>query len=133
MIGQASGTMNFIRTMGGAFGVNITAIYVENRAAEYRDVLTATQHDGNAMTLELIDRLNGLWVIHGIPEGVDLYLSKFFLGQTIIQQAEMLAFRDGFLLLTVLTVAAIPAAIYMKERDYSSVLKSPRSSSHEVI
>jgi len=116
-IGQASGTMNFVRTMGGAFGVNITAIYVETRAAGYREALTATQHDGNALTLELMDRLRGVWNNLGLPEGLNEPLSHLYIGQTIIRQAEMLAFRDGFLLLTVLTMAAIPAALYMKKRN----------------
>jgi len=116
-IGHASGTMNFIRTMGGAFGVNVTAIYVEKRAASYREALTATQHDGNAITLELMDRLRGVWNNFGLPEGLYDPLSHLYIGQTIIRQAEMLAFRDGFLLLTILTAVAIPAALYMKKPD----------------
>ncbi len=116
MIGQAAGTMNFVRTMGGAFGVNVSAIYVENRAASYREALTANQHDGNAMMLEMIDRLRDLWSSFGIPDGLDTSLSQVYIGQTIIRQAEMLAFRDGFLLLTIITAAAIPAAIYMRKQ-----------------
>ena len=116
MIGQAAGTMNFVRTMGGAFGVNVSAIYVENRAASYREALTANQHDGNAMMLEMTDRLRDLWSSLGIPDGLDTSLSQLYIGQTIIRQAEMLAFRDGFLLLTIITAAAIPAAIHMRKQ-----------------
>ena len=117
MIGQAAGTMNFVRTMGGAFGVNVSAIFVENRAATYREALTASQHDGNAVMLKMTDQLAGLWSGLGIPDGLDVAFSYHYIGQTIIRQADMLAFRDGFLLLTVLTVSAIPAAIYMRNRS----------------
>ena len=117
MIGQAAGTMNFVRTMGGAFGVNVSAIYVENRAVNYREALTASQHDGNAVMLKMTDQLGGLWSGLGIPDGLDIAFSYHYLGQTITRQADMLAFRDGFLLLTVLTVSAIPAAIYMRNRS----------------
>ena len=68
------------------------------------------------MMLEMTDRLRDLWSSLGIPDGLDTSLSQLYIGQTIIRQAEMLAFRDGFLLLTIITAAAIPAAIHMRKQ-----------------
>ena len=64
-----------------------------------------------------MERLRGVWNNFGLAEGLYDPLSHLYIGQTIIRQAEMLAFRDGFLLLTILTAVAIPAALYMKKPD----------------
>jgi DHA2 family multidrug resistance protein len=114
-VGQGSGAMNFTRTIGGAFGVNVTAIFVDYRSAVYRDAMTAMQHDGNSTTLELINELKTMWPGMGFPENIGEPLSQLFIGQAIIRQAEMLAFRDGFLLLAVAIASAIIPAIFIKK------------------
>ena len=68
------------------------------------------------MMLETIDRLRYLWSSLGIPNGLDNSFSQLYIGQAITRQADMLALRDGFLLLTIITAAAIPAAIYMRKQ-----------------
>lgn len=117
LVGQGSGTMNFTRSLGGAFGVNLAAIYVENRSAAFRANLTSTQHDGRSTTMELIDQLQVFWSNFGIPEHFQEPMSHLFLGNAIIRQAQMLAFRDGFLLLAIVTLLAIIPSLMIRKKS----------------
>lgn len=117
LVGQGSGTMNFTRSLGSAFGVNLAAIYVENQSAGYRADLTSTQHDGRSATMELIDQLQIFWSNLGLPEHFQEPLSHLYIGNAIVRQAEMLAFREGFLLLAIVTLFAVIPAVFLRKRS----------------
>src|SRR5690606_37398212 len=54
LIGQGSGVINFIRQLGGAFGVNLLAVFLERRTAFHADVLAATQTSANQATTDFL-------------------------------------------------------------------------------
>src|SRR3546814_8120470 len=47
-LGQGSGAINFVRQLGGAFGVNLLSIALERRSQLYVDSFTAAQHAGRS-------------------------------------------------------------------------------------
>lgn len=114
LISQGSGAINFLRTLGGAFGVNYLAISTDQRSVLYRDQLATTQTEGNAATLEYLETIQRLLENAGLPEAFQGPSSLFYLGQSIAHQALMLAYRDGFLVLAIVGLAAIVPAWFIR-------------------
>ena len=86
-LNQGAGTYNFIRQMGGAFGVNLTAVAIDMRTARHADLLTATQTPDNAQTTELLARITELLARGGLPESVLQPGALDYLGRVIYAQA----------------------------------------------
>jgi EmrB/QacA subfamily drug resistance transporter len=107
-LGAANGMLNFTRQLGGAFGINVLAIYLEQQTAFYSTMLAATQHEANATTQALLARVQDMLGAAGLPAATEVALSKLYLGRMIAAQANALAFRDTFI---VLGLAAAVAAV----------------------
>lgn len=120
MISQASGINNFIRQLGGAFGVNLTSILLSQRTSFLLDPITATQTSGNSATLEVLDGLSSMLDGAGLNELTQQSVAMFYLGRMIYSQAYMLAFRDGFTILTWIFVLAIIPALLIRRRSPST-------------
>ncbi len=116
-LNNGSGTINFIRLMGGAFGVNLLVVFMEQRAAFHASVLTATQAPDNAASRELLGYITDLLSRGGLSEEVLIPGSLHFLGRVIMAQANTLGFKDGFMIIAVVFVCAlIPALMLGKEK-----------------
>ena len=107
---HASGTINFTRQLGGAFGINILVALLEVRTHFHLDALTATQSADNAATRELLQKIGRLLAEEGVPAALRDALALDHLANMLEAQAETLAFQDGFRLLALVFIAAlIPA------------------------
>lgn len=95
-INQAAGTYNFIRQMGGAFGVNITAVTIEMQTAHHADLLTATQTSSNTQSLEVLDAISKLLSAGGIPDAALHGGALNYLSAVIYAQARTFGFQDSF-------------------------------------
>lgn len=113
LVGQGPGVMNFVRSMGSVFGVNVMAIFVEQRLQMYRQLLTARQNAGNPETLEYLETMRRLLEQAGIADSVREPAAFFYLNQTVYAQANMLAFRDGFMLFAILMLLGLIPAIIL--------------------
>lgn len=107
LIGQGAGAVNFVRQLGGAFGVNLLAVFLERRTALHAEALATTQGPDNAATGEYLARLVQLLRGAGLPDFQQGPAALAFLGEAILAQATTLAFRDGFLVVTGIFVAAL--------------------------
>lgn len=116
MISQGSGVMNFSRSLGGAFGVNLVAISVDIQSTNFRAAMAETQHTGNAATLEFMEHVRRFFEQAGLPDTLQDPLALLYLDRTISLQAEMLAFRGGFFLLAIVVLAAVLPAWFMRPR-----------------
>jgi EmrB/QacA subfamily drug resistance transporter len=121
MISQGSGVMNFSRSLGGAFGVNLIAISVDFKSTNFRAALADTQHSGNAATLEFMAYVRRFFENAGLPDTLQEPMALLYLDRTISLQADMLAFRGGFLLLAIATLAAVLPAWFMRPRKQPAV------------
>ena len=57
LLGQGSGASNFIRQLGGAFGVNLLTVFIERRTIMHADAFAGTQTSDNATTMELLSKV----------------------------------------------------------------------------
>jgi MFS transporter, DHA2 family, multidrug resistance protein len=109
-LNQGAGTYNFVRQLGGAFGVNLTALAIELRTARHADLLTATQTPDNAQTVELLARVAGLLQRAGVPEAVLQPGALDYLGRVLYAQALSLGFQDAFFFICfAFALALVPA------------------------
>lgn len=112
LVGQGSGAVNFVRQLGGAFGVNLLAILVERREAFHADAFTATQTDANSSTMDMLAEVAGMMKIAGLPDFQQLPAATLYLGRSISIQAQTLAFQDGFLVvMAVFLIALVPTLL----------------------
>jgi len=109
-LNQGAGTYNFIRQMGGAFGVNLTAVAIDMRTARHADLLTATQTPDNAQTGELLTRIAELLARGGLPESALQPGALDYLGRVIYAQALGFGFQDAFFFICfAFALALLPA------------------------
>lgn len=117
MLVQGSGAINFIRQLGGAFGVNIIAVVLEDRSLFHSAALTAMQTESNIATYDLFERMRILLSqggLTGVPDGAIDPLALQFLGQAVYAQAQMFAFRDSFLLIAAVATLALVPILFLK-------------------
>lgn len=107
LIGQGSGSLNFMRQLGGAFGVNLLAVFLERRTMLHADAFAATQTSDNPATMALLGQVAGMVKASGLPDFHQLPVALSFLSQSISIQASTIAFRDGFLAVAVVFVIAL--------------------------
>ena len=109
LLGQGSGASNFIRQLGGAFGVNLLTVFIERRTIMHADAFAATQTSDNATTMELLREVAGLMHAAGLPDTQLMPAAASFLGRTVMIQSSNAAFQDGFLIVCgIFLLALIP-------------------------
>jgi len=109
-LNQAAGTYNFIRQMGGAFGVILTAVALELQTARHADLLAATQTPDNAQSAALLARVAELLHGGGVPEALLAPGALDYLGRVVYAQARTLGFQDAFFFIFFAFVLALAPA-----------------------
>ena len=113
LVAYGAGTMNFIRMLGGAIGVNLIAIVLEARATYYADHFTATQTSLNGSTGGVIESVLNVLSVGGVSSTERLPYAMTYLGQMITAKANVLAFQDAYLVLAVAFFVATLLALTM--------------------
>ena len=107
---RGSGTINFIRQLGGACGVTALVVFIERRTQFHIDTMAATQTAGNWTSLELLAKVQTLLTQAGVSENLLGAGALRHLGKMIEAQASARGFNDGFLVIAIVFVlAVIPA------------------------
>lgn len=115
---QGAGTFNFFRQMGGAFGVNMTAVTIEMRTAYHADFLTATQTNVKGPTAEMLGKVRDLLNAGGVPAPADGAMALDFLGRVLYAQANTFAFHDSFRQIALIfALTLIPAFVLGRARS----------------
>ncbi|MEJ7930498.1 DHA2 family efflux MFS transporter permease subunit [Ramlibacter sp. AN1015] len=120
LLGQGSGAINFVRQLGGAFGVNLLSISLERRSQLYVDGFTASQHAGNSATADMLRNVAGLLAQAGVPEAIRQAGAMNYLGRVIYSQGNMLGYRDSFFIVGVIFLAALVPALMMRRKVHAS-------------
>jgi len=116
LVSQGAGAINFMRQLGGAFGVNLLAINLDTRAAHYLDGFKSAQSADNPVTLHLLREMSRLFDQLGWPLHLQQPGSLLFLDRGLSAQANMMAFRDDFLIVAVVSLAAVLPAWWLGRR-----------------
>ena len=117
LLGQGSGAMNFIRQLGGAFGVNLLAVMMERRTMLHADAFAATQSADNPATQSLLAEIASRLHAAGLPDTQLMPAAGQFLSRTLAIQASSAAFRDGFLVVTLVFLAALIPTWFMHRAE----------------
>lgn len=108
-INAASGSFSFVRQLGGAFGVNLSSIILDQRTALHREIFADTQTYTNGNTMELLQGLSHLTRQMGYVGTDSWNAARGLLQQMLQSQALVAGFKDSFLLLgLVFLLALIP-------------------------
>lgn len=118
-LAQGSGMINFLRQLGGAFGVNLLAVLLERRSAFHIDALTATQTPANATTMVTLERLMEQLQQMGLEGAEAMARAEAFLGQMVWLQGTMLGYRDAFLVVAAVFFICLIPAWFMDPRPPS--------------
>ncbi len=116
-LAQGSAAINFLRQLGGAFGVNLLTIYLVQRTELHADAIMATQTAGNPATVQLAELLlPRLYQTLGLSGRLAELMAQHHLGSQLWQQASMLAYRDTFVLVGALFLLCLIPAWFMDKR-----------------
>lgn len=113
-LNEGSGTINFFRQMGGAFGINILVAMLERRTEFHVDAMTATQNADNEATRQLLRGATELLSPSGLPAAAQSQIALDHLGQMLSMQANTLAWRDGFLMVSAVFLFAMLPAWFLR-------------------
>ena len=116
MIAYGAGTMNFIRMLGGALGVNCIAITLDMRSAHYFDLLVTTQQSLSGATRAMVDRVAELFGQGGVPLAERTPRALAHLREVIAAGADALSFQDAYLVLAVAFGLATLCALTLARR-----------------
>ena len=116
-LSRGSGSINFIRQLGGAVGTNLIVVWLQLRTTFHSDLLIATQTAGNATSHALIESVERRLLESGLDSAAHSSLALDYLGQMVSAQALTFGFKDCFLALAIIfIVALIPAWAFSKAR-----------------
>ncbi len=116
LLSQGSGAVNFLRQLGGAFGVNMLSIHLAQRSAEYSHEYTLTQVSSPA-TLAMLSNVQDMMFGQHFGFVMQFPVSFGFLSSTIYSQAMDMAFREGFMIIAaIFAISLIPTWFMRAER-----------------
>ena len=122
LFGQGAGTINFFRMLGGAFGTNLIAVHLERRTQLHADLL-GPQLDGGSTTVEARRLLENLYAQGGLPEVIRRDAAHDFMMRMVEAQAQMLGFRDAFLIVGILCLLAILPGLTLRQKPPGYALR----------
>src|SRR4029077_6853015 len=114
---QGAGIANFMRQLGGAFGINLMVAFFEVRTRFHPEALTAPQDWGNRTTARLLRLVEQLMQRSGLPYQQPKAGAYEYLSGMLHAEAQSMAFSDTFIVVGVVALAAlIPAAMLSRSQ-----------------
>jgi hypothetical protein len=121
LLAQGSGAVNFVRQLGGALGVNLISVLIDQRTAFHGEALAQAQTPATQAAGRATQQL-GLMLAHwGNPFGLRLPggsppAAAAYLESMLEPQARLFAYQDGFLVVAVMFFVAVLPALMMPRR-----------------
>lgn len=113
---QASGSFNFIRQLGGAFGVNLMSIALDRRTSVHADYMFSTQTFGNSDTLSILNQLSGFSQAMGFSGTDQWNAARAMLQQMLQHQALAAGFRDSFVIVAIAFLLTLIPTLALRKR-----------------
>lgn len=115
-VSQGAGMVNFVRTLGGAAGVNLMVVFLESATADHLRTITAGQSPDNAVSREFLAEVARLMQEAGVSAADAAGGALLYLGDTVVAQAQTQGFQDTFMLTAVIAAVALMPAYVMGRR-----------------
>lgn len=125
MLGQGAGAINFCRMLGGAFGTNLLAVAVERRTQLHAEALNPSL-DGGIGTMEVRRLLEQLYNVGGLTFWDARESAHAFLTRMMGAQAELLGFRDAFLIVAMACLLAVLPGLTLRQKPPGAAGATPR-------
>ncbi|MDD2542522.1 MAG: hypothetical protein PHH28_15995, partial [Desulfuromonadaceae bacterium] len=121
LLAQGSGTLNFVRQLGGAMGVNLLSVLIDQRTTFHGDALAQAMTPATAAAGATVQQLSLMLTHWGNPFGTRLSggappAALTYLEMELVPKAKLLAYQDGFLVVSVLFFATLLPAMLMRRR-----------------
>jgi len=107
-----------VRQIGGAFGVNLTSVYLDRSASYHMDYITSTQDAANPQTQSMIAQLVPGLHQSGVEQAYQEPLAAWLLSKELYAQALTLGFQDTFLITGIVMFTAIIPSIALRKAGH---------------
>jgi len=111
---RASSLINLFRNLGGSFGVAFVATMLARRSQFHQSVLGAHVSAYDQAAGGTLRDITGKLMGAGVPASEALARAQALISATVQKQSALLAFLDVFWLLCLLSLAAIPLVLLIK-------------------
>lgn len=123
-MGSGIALTNMLRQLGGAFGIAVMNTYVSHRYAVHRTDLVSNLQMNDPETLQRITTLSQGVVSRAGNPALATDISYRILDGTVIKQAYLLSYLDGFLLISVFFICAIPFMFLLRSQKVDAATKA---------
>jgi DHA2 family multidrug resistance protein len=116
---------NMLRQLGGSFGIAIMNTYVATRVAVHRNDLISNLTANDPETMERLKQGTAIAISKGYDATQATGISLGFMERSLSQQTYLLAYLDGFLLISVFLICAIPFIFLLRtqKQDAATLAK----------
>lgn len=121
-IQQGAGVTNFIRQLGGAFGVNLLSVLLDYRTNFHRDALMATQSWEHSDTFNMVIELQKEMVGAGLTFWEQQSVAYGTIGQIVQRQSFIYGFQDCLLVLCCIFLSTLIPLSLLRRRH----MRTPR-------
>lgn len=115
-IAQGASMLNLMRQLGGSFGIAILSTYITNMTAFHRNVLVTYTFPGNPAFEQRLQMLTQALVSRGYDLAGAQHAALAIIDGTVQQQAMVMAYNNGFLLIGLSCVIVSPALLLLRPR-----------------
>ena len=116
LIPHGSGAINFLRQLGGAFGINFISLAMQERTATHFEALNNSQSWDNAATMELMRLVREQLRAYGLEGYQGFETSFIYVINTVGFQGSVLTYQDGFALVGVVTLITLIPGLFIAGR-----------------
>jgi len=111
MLSQGSGAVNFLRQLGGAFGVNILSIHLTQSTIEHSHHINLA---ASPIAMDTLMTIQDMMFNNHLGYLLQFPASYGFLSSSIYSQALTMAFREGFILIAIVFMVALIPTFFMR-------------------
>jgi len=113
-IAQGSSFINLFRQLGGSFGIAVLNTYITNMERFHRYDLVTNLNAADPAYTQRLNSIAASFVAHGYSTIEASLGAVAVVNQEVQQQAAVMSFNDGFLLLGISFIVASPAILLLK-------------------
>jgi DHA2 family multidrug resistance protein len=114
-IDYASGLINLARNLGGSGGISFVTTMLARRAQFHQNILVANVTDTSNTYRNMLQGAQAMLAHQGVNPADAAAKAKTLIYDMVLQQANMMAFIDNFLVLGMVFLLLIPLVFLMKK------------------